>query len=268
MTSPWISLVALVAFILATLLGLFTRRKLEDRYMSEETTAVLHTTVAMLVTFAAIVVGLMMNSSKTDFSNADSVMRDYAGSLIALNDALHEAGPDGAAIQRSLAAYTAGSIAATWTRHPRPAGSYYPGNITAAPGSQLTENPELASLLSTLTERISLLPGETSAQRQVRARCLSLVDRVMQLHWSLITASQGSFSTPFFAVLVLWMSVAFLCLGLSAPANRLSMTVMGLAAIAMASALYVIVDLDTLYDDGLFAISSAPMEAALARMPY
>ena len=268
MTSPWISLLALAAFILATLLGLFTRRKLADRYMSEETTAVLHTTVGMLVTFAAIVVGLLMSSSKSDFSTAEGAMRGYAASLVSLNDALREAGPDGTAVRQSLASYTAAAIAVTWTRRPHPPGDYYPRNIAAAPGNELTENPELAGLLGAVADQVAALPGDTAAQRQVRARCLSLVERVTQLHWNLIAASHGSLSAPFFIVLVFWMSVAFLCLGLSAPANRLSLTVIALAATAMASALFVIVDLDTLYDDGLFAISSAPMESALARMPH
>jgi hypothetical protein len=264
MTSPWISLLALAAFILATLLGLFTRRKLEDRYMSEETTAVLHATVGMLVTFGAIVVGLLMNSSKTDFSTADSAMRAYAASLVSLNDTLREAEPNGAAIQQSLAAYTAAFIATTWTRQPPPPGNY-PKDI-AGSGNQLTDSPELSRLLGAVADQVAALPSETVAQRQFRSRCLALVERVTEEHWNLVTAAQGSFSVPFFAVLVFWMAVAFLCLGLSAPANRLSLTVMVLAAVAMASALFVIVDLDTLYDNGLFAISSGPMESALARM--
>ncbi|HEX4507178.1 MAG TPA: hypothetical protein VH722_15720 [Alphaproteobacteria bacterium] len=268
MNSPWISLLALVAFLLATALGLFARHRLADRYMSEETTAVLHSTVGMLVTFAAIVVGLLMSSAKTDFQNAEAVMRNYAASLVSLNDSLREAGPGGAEIQHALAAYTAATIAATWTRQAPPPGDYYPKGIAAVPGGQLTDNPRVSGLLGAVADQVAALPGETAGQRQVRARCLALVEQVTQAHWSLITASQGSFSTPFFIVLVFWMSVAFLCLGLSAPANRLSLTVIALAALAMGSALFVIVDLDTLYDDGLFAISSGPMESALARMPH
>jgi hypothetical protein len=266
MHSPGVSVAALAAFVLATLLGLFTRRKLDDRFISAETTAVLHTTVGMLVTFAAIVVGLLMNSAKTNFSTAESVMQGYAASLTSLSDALHAAGQAGAPIQKSLAAYTATSIAATWAWRPPPPGDYYPKGVVATSGGQLMESPVLADLLDSVAEQVAELPAETAPQRQLRARSLALVERVTQQRWSLISASQVSLSGPFFVVLVFWMSIAFLCLGLSASANRLSLTVIVLSAVAMASALYVIVDLDSLYDNGFFTLPTAPMDGALARM--
>ena len=75
----------------------------------------------------------------------------------------------------------------------------------------------------------------------------------------------GSLSTPFFAVLVFWLIVIYLCFGLSAPFNHLSFIVTALSALALSSALFVIIDLYTPYS-GLFTVSSVPPRAALGEM--
>jgi hypothetical protein len=75
----------------------------------------------------------------------------------------------------------------------------------------------------------------------------------------------GSLSSPFFGVLVFWLIVIFLCFGLSAPFNHLSFTVTGRSALALASALFVIMDLYTPYT-GLFTVSNLPARRALQQM--
>jgi hypothetical protein len=69
-------------------------------------------------------------------------------------------------------------------------------------------------------------------------------------------------------VLVFWLFTAFLCLGLCAPANYLSIAVTGLGAIALSSALFVIIELNSLYDNGLFSVSGRPLHAALTHMAH
>jgi membrane-bound ClpP family serine protease len=64
---------------------------------------------------------------------------------------------------------------------------------------------------------------------------------------------------------VFWLVVIFLCFGLSAPFNHLSFMVTALSALALASALFVIIDLYTPYT-GIFTISSAPARQALAEI--
>jgi hypothetical protein len=267
MNSPWISLFALAAFLLAIALGMFVRGKIRDRHLTAETSAVMHATVAMLITFSALVVGLLMSSSKDSFSRADGTMRNYTGTLVSLNDALHAAGPEGVAIQKSLAVYTAAVIASTWTAQPPPAGDFYPRNLGQTSGSALPDNPAIGDLLTAVGEQIDDLPAATRAQRLTQQRCQALVARIVEQRINLVAASQVSLSKPFFVVLVFWLFVAFLSLGLSAPVNALTITVTTLGAAALASALYVIVDLSTLYDNGIFSISSVPMRTALARMP-
>jgi hypothetical protein len=266
MDSPWISLVALAAFLAAIILGMAIRRTVADHHLTTETGDVVHASVAMLVTFSAIVVGLLMNSSKDDFSRADALARNFTVTLVELNDALRESGPAGVEIQKSLAAYTAAVIAATWVAQPPPPGDYYPRNLPRPEGAGLQDSQALSDLLATVGDEINALPTGTRAERQIVARCQMLVARAGEQRLNLVAASQVSLSKPFFVVLVFWLFTAFLCLGLSAPVNLLSITVTTLGAAALSSALFVIVDLSTLFDNGFFSISSTPLRTALSHM--
>ena len=66
----------------------------------------------------------------------------------------------------------------------------------------------------------------------------------------------GSISTPFYIILVFWLVVVFASFGLSAPRN---------AGLSIASAIFVIIDLDRPFD-GVFAASSQPLRDALTRL--
>ena len=59
--------------------------------------------------------------------------------------------------------------------------------------------------------------------------------------------------------------MVFASFGLSAPRNLLSYATITLAGVAIASAIYVIVDLDRLFG-GIFAVSSQPLHDALTQL--
>jgi hypothetical protein len=87
----------------------------------------------------------------------------------------------------------------------------------------------------------------------------------MQVRWRIVENSGSSISTPFFVVLMLWLAAVFAGFGLSAPRNRLSYIMITLGAPAIASAIYVIVDLDRPFD-GIFSVSSQPLRDALTQL--
>ncbi len=65
--------------------------------------------------------------------------------------------------------------------------------------------------------------------------------------------------------LAFWLFVIFLSFGLVAPRNALALVMITLGAVSIASAMYVIVDLDTPLT-GSLAASSQPMRDALEHL--
>jgi hypothetical protein len=90
-------------------------------------------------------------------------------------------------------------------------------------------------------------------------------ERLMQTRWRVSEETGSSISTPFYVVLVFWLTVVFASFGLNAPRNALSYTVIALGGLALASAMFVILDMDSPFG-GLFVVSSQPMRDALAQL--
>ena len=121
MDSPWISLIAFVLILAATGLGALIRRRWPEHHSNRETIELLQSTVLTLATFAAIVLGLLITSAKTDYDAIENDIRNFSSTLVQLDYSLEQLGPQGVPLRQKLARYAAAGIAATWTdQEPRP----------------------------------------------------------------------------------------------------------------------------------------------------
>ncbi|WP_208952456.1 hypothetical protein [Rahnella sp. ChDrAdgB13] len=109
------------------------------------------------------------------------------------------------------------------------------------------------------------LPAQDPLQKRVMEVALSQFDRLIQARWRLIEVSHSSMSQPFFTMLTFWLMIIFLSFGLIAPRNALAIVTITLGALSIASAIYVIVDLDSPFT-GPIMISSQPMQEALQHL--
>ncbi|GAB0117141.1 bestrophin-like domain [Acidisoma sp. 7E03] len=263
--SPWLSLLALALMLAAVFCGGAIRKRWPEHHTNRETIELLQTTVMLLATFAAIVLGLLITSAKADFDDLQNDIRSFSATLVQLDYGLAEIGPETAPIRQSLVRYVATATASVWRDQAPPPGNYYaiippshtPGLSTAA--------PVLGQMLErTNTALQGLAPqGPGGVQRLAAVR--RLMDVAINERWRIIEASQGTLSSPFFSVLLFWTVVIYLCFGLSAPLNRVNLMALTLSAMALSSALFVIIDLYTPFS-GLFTVSSMPMREAITEM--
>jgi hypothetical protein len=75
----------------------------------------------------------------------------------------------------------------------------------------------------------------------------------------------SSIPTPFLVALVLWLIVIFASIGLFAPRNATAAAVIFLCALSVASAIFLILELDRPFE-GLLKISDQPLREAIAEM--
>jgi hypothetical protein len=265
MESPWISLAALALMLAATLLGAAIRLRWPEHHTNRETIELLQSTVMMLATFAAIVLGLLITSAKTDYDTIESDIRSFSASVVQLDYSLNELGPAGVPMRGQLARFAAASIAATWGDQKPPPGDYYPRLTGNDAASIARASPRLGQMLEQVGGALRAMPTTDLAATRTEASALRLLNVAETERWRIVEASRGTLSTPFFIMLVFWLMVIFLCFGLSAPLNHLSLTVIALSGLALASALFVIIDLYTPYS-GIFTVSSAPAREGLQQM--
>jgi hypothetical protein len=70
---------------------------------------------------------------------------------------------------------------------------------------------------------------------------------------------------PFLVVVIFWLTVTFASFGLYAPRNATVLTVLCVAAMSVAAAVFLILELDGPFD-GVIRISSVPFQYALAHL--
>lgn len=259
---------ALLVFALllaATLVGMVVRPLLPEEHKAHETVQLVQLVIGMLLTFAALVLGLMTATAKNNFDTLTNDFRGYAADLIQLDSALRDYGTEADAARHSLRLYTAAAIASTWATEPQPASDGTPHDTSVQSVQERLENPRLGEMLNTAEREMRQLIPHDAFHQRVMAAATSLFDRVIRARWKLIEVSHSSMSQPFFAMLTFWLMVIFLSFGLIAPRNALALVTIILGALSIASAIYVIVDLDTPFT-GPIVISSQPMRDALLHL--
>ena len=254
--------ILLVLFSGSSALGFALRMRLPDTHRSKDAIELIQLVMSLLVTFTAIVLGLLTTSVKNDYDKAEHDRVEFAGNLTQLDRCMRNYGVGSELVREQLRAYTAAVIASTWPSEPKPAGVTYPD---ASRMNRTGPNPVLATLINDMGVEISRLDPADNFHRNVAKDCHDAYRTALQSRWAVIEDIYSVMATPFFCAVVFWLSLLFAGFGLLAPPSPLAWTVIGLCNLSVASVLFIIEDMNTPYG-GFFQITSAAMRSALAHM--
>jgi hypothetical protein len=259
-TEPWTATIVLLTLLGSSALGMLVQRFLSERHTSHDTIALIHHVVVMLFTFAALVLGLLITSAKSSFDQVDNTVRSFAIRLIELDQVLREYGGEVDPIRSLLHTYAATVITTTWIKAPQSKLEYQ-----AKQPSDSVKSPELEDLSNSIRLKIRELDPKDAMHRQLASECQRLMEQVVHIRWMLIEQRHTSISAPFYLVLVFWLVVVFGGFGLTAPHNVLTYTALAIAAISIASAIFVLLDFDRPFA-GIFTVPAEPIRGALIQL--
>jgi membrane-bound ClpP family serine protease len=94
-----------------------------------------------------------------------------------------------------------------------------------------------------------------------------MVVALTHTHWLMIEQRSVSISKPLLTVMVFWLTINFISFGLFAPRNATMIATLFLCGLAVAGAIFLILEMYMPYE-GLIRISSAPLSDALAHLGY
>jgi hypothetical protein len=256
------SVVVMVILIGSAALGLALRPHLPERHREHDSLDLVRLIVSMLVTFAALVIGMLVASVKSSYDSAQHDLAAYAAELSHLDQCLRDYGPDVDPLRALLRSYTAGMIASTWPEEPPPTGVPYP-DVDNLP--RTGPAPLLGDLLNQIGVALHPLQVGDTAKSKIADYCSAEFSIVMHVRASLNEDAHSAISTPFYWLLVGWLAIVFLNFGLLSPRNGLVFVSIILCALALSSAMFTIDDLDHPYA-GAFYVSSAQMRRAMETM--
>ncbi|SDV50074.1 bestrophin-like domain [Chitinasiproducens palmae] len=262
-----VALGVLLWLVVASHAGMRMRRVMPESYRSKETSTVLQAVILMQVTFAAIVLGVLISTAKSEFDDLGHVVQRYAVNLIEVDRDLREIGSPAAELRATLTAYVGTSAGRPWGRGNErtevgdaaeaAARNGFDRQLITRVGSR-QQGQRLDSVLHGLAQLTDL----PAAVRAPRDHALQLMQQTIALRDAVIAQSGTGVNLPFYAALIFWFSVIFFMMGLLSPYNTLIHVVSVLGALTVCSAFFVMIEMRTPFG-GLIQISKDPLLDAL-----
>ena len=240
-----ISGIIFVCVFAGGLLGVRLRSVLPEDQLNTETKELVKLGVGLIGTMAALLLGLLVASAKGSYDARRSEVTQMAANVILLDRGLAHYGPATGSIRDLFRAGVARMIDDLWS-------------------TQTSQHAELPiQTFGEVVDQLQELEPHSNAQRALQSQLESIMINIGQTRLLLLAQSGTSISTPFLVVVVFWLTLLFVSFGLFAPTNMTAVVTLFLAAISIAGALFLILELDHPFS-GLIQISSAPLRTALA----
>jgi hypothetical protein len=234
----------------AALFGRFLGRVLPEEHLRPDAREVIKISMAMVATFAALVLGLLTASSKSSFDEKQAEMTTASARVVYLDRTLAEYGADAEGARKLLKGIVTRAISTMW---PEEGDRFAPEVVGQGTGAE------------TMQERLLALSPQNDAQRWLQSTALQISRDVAESRWLFIEQTGSAIQWPFLTIVVFWLAVIFASFGLFAPRNPSVSVALAIAALSVAGSIYLILELDQPYS-GLIKISSVPLRTALAHL--
>jgi hypothetical protein len=249
-----ISVVVFAVLMGSALLGSFLKAALPEHHLSDESKDIVKVGIGLLVTLSALVLGLLVASAKSSLDTKSEEIQQAAAKIILLDRTLRQFGSEADPARNRLREFLTSKVDLAWVK-----------GDARTPGSDAATGRPIIQGIEEFQALLTALSPITDTQRLLRARALQLSDDLAQTRWLLIEQSGSSIPTPFLVVLVFWLAMIAACLGVFAPRNATVMAVSLVCTLSVASAIFLILELDRPFE-GLMRISDAPLRIAIIRL--
>jgi hypothetical protein len=248
MSSLLTALITLVCLSAGTILGSVIRKRLPEHHLRDDSRDVVKMASGMIATLVALVIGLLVSSSKSSYDQASGEVTQIGARVILLNRLLERYGPETKVIRERMSKAIATSVEHIWPTN---------GRIPSLAGIEQTTG------MDDVHDLIGKLTPQDEARRVLRSHALETCIDLAHSRWLIIEQAQTTLPAAFLAMLVFWLTVLFASLGLLAPRNATTWCSLFVCAVSMAGAIYLILEMARPLE-GAVQISPAPLKKALS----
>jgi hypothetical protein len=205
--------------------------------------------MGLVATMTALLLGMVTATARIAYDSQDVAIKTAAVNILTLDRHLARYGESTKPTRDLLRRSVEYRLATTW-----------PGEGPAAGFKDAMPTQAIEDI------QTQILAWETrnDAERYYKAEALKLSEDVMKTRWRLLSAG-SSIPRGFIGVVIFWLAMTFTSFGLYAPRNAVVVSALFVAALSVALALFLIVELDGAFD-GYIRISPAPIQFVLENL--
>jgi hypothetical protein len=242
-------------------IGQIAQRFLREHHRSRESVDSIRVLMTLLVTFVALVLGLVISSAQRRLDVLGAGLRGLSVDITELDQRLRDYGPEVDPLRADLIRYTKAALADTWPDEPPPPGDY-PRHLPPPLVKGGVESVELGAILNRIDLAIRRLAPQDEFHRSIAASLQTRMVELLQQRWNLIENGLPTLSWRFIVILMFWLAVIFVIAGLTSPRNTVVTMVTILAALSLSSSVFLALALDRPLT-GTIKIPSTPLQDAL-----
>lgn len=248
MSSVLESCVVLVCILAAAGLGMAARVLLPERHVDEQARTHVFGSISVVATLTALLLGLMISTAQGERVLVSRELQDLSASVIHLDRLLMAYGPDADGARAALASYVT---------HKRD--DLFPTTRGANPDPG---NLATVTLLDHVQDALLALQPTNAAQEWRKSQALQRAAEIASAPWAIAEEDQESQGRPVVIILTFWLGILFAAYGMFMPRHVTAIAVLVLSAVAVTSAIFVILEAFSPFV-GLIHIPSAPLDEAV-----
>ena len=242
-------LIQFVSLVIIILIGCSIRRHLPDDHLSADSRDTIKLTMGLVATMTALLLGLLVSSAKGTYDTQRTEVIQMAAKAAFLNRVLIAYGEDASAVRTEFRTSFSETIESIW---PEGAGSQELLSIS------LAEEDALYAAIEGLAPR-------NDVQRALKVEAASLAMDLEQLRFLMLAQAVPAIPGLLMTMIGCWLLIIFLYFSLLAPPNGTTVVSLVAAAISVAGAVFLIMELDQPFD-GPIQISSDLMASTLEQI--
>jgi hypothetical protein len=247
-----IAAVAFVIPLLGGLAGMAGRSRLPEHHLTKDSTDVVKLAVGLMATLLALVLSLLISSANSFHGEVSNEYKQALAGVGQLDQRLKSYGPEAGDARQQLRAIVVAGARLHWPTE----------DFGAVPP---LGKPAPAALLDLERQILRLRPANDE-QKYFQAQALQNVASLVQIQRLIANQERSNgLPLPVLIAVVLCSAAIFGSFGLYAEPNATVIGALGMAAAAVAGAIFLIIELNTPFS-GLLQLSSTPMRDLLTTL--
>lgn len=250
MSSLTIACLIFGGVLLSTLVAMALAQRLPEHHLGSETRDVVKQGLAVIGTLTALVLGLLVSSTKGTFDAQNGTIKEVAMQIAMTDRLLARYGVETKAARAQLREL---AEAALQQMHPEAAAPVdFSGGRSRDVGDALFES-------------IAALEPANDTQRMLRSRAQDIVVNMAQLRQRLVVNDDRTLPWPLLVMLGVWQAVLFAGFGLLTPRNVTAFGVLLISMVSVSGAIFLVLELDHPFS-GIVHVSDVPLRSVIGHL--
>jgi hypothetical protein len=231
------------------LAGMALRRALPQEHLGTDAKDTMRLAIGLIVTMTGLVLGMLVSSAKTYYDDQKNVVAEMSSQMILLDTLLVNYGPEAKDVRRVAHQFLEDAVDRIWPKEKSRLFQLRPKND----GRDI--NAQLGMLVPT-----------NDRQAAIKAQVASVIQDLRKTYWLMfLETEQTSISIPLLVVVTSWLVAIFISFGVFAPPNSTVMVTLIICALAVSSAIFIIMEMYSPFS-GILRISPVAIRDALSQM--